>query len=309
MPKDDFRSLWKDYLRIEEAILYLDQNFREQPTLSEIAGSVNLSEYHFHRLFKRWAGITPKQFLKFLTIEYAKNLLYESHSLLDVTYDSGLSSISRLHDLFVSIDAVTPGEFRKRGKGLTIVHGLHPTPFGKCLLSVTERGICGLSFTTEENLEASLRNLKQEWAGARFVESMDITRDYIDKIFVPAPNGEKPKLNLLLKGTNFQIKVWEALLNIPSDCVLSYRDIAQSVGSADELKAIGETVMKNPIAYIIPCHRVIHRIGVVGPYRWGSVRKKAMLGWEAARREAAVPFMEPGLWIDDAEEFVLRNDD
>ena len=161
--RDDFEGLWKDYLRIEQAILYLERNFREQPTLGEIARSVNLSEYHFHRLFRRWAGITPKQFLQLLTIEYAKNMLDESRSLLEITYNSGLSSTSRLHDLFVTFDAVTPGEFRRKGVGLTILYGVHTTPFGKCLLSVTERGICGLSFLTGENSEEAVNALKKEW--------------------------------------------------------------------------------------------------------------------------------------------------
>jgi AraC family transcriptional regulator of adaptative response/methylated-DNA-[protein]-cysteine methyltransferase len=295
LPHDDFYGLWKDYLRIEQAILYLDGNFREQPTLSEIARSVHLSEYHFHRLFKRWAGITPKQFLQFLTIEYAKNLLNESRSLLEVTYNSGLSSISRLHDLFVTIDAVTPGEFKKKGGGLTIVYGVHLTPFGKCLLSVTERGICGLSFVTEKNLEQSVKNLMKEWAGARFIENADITRSYIDTIFVPSSKGDRRKLNLFLKGTNFQIKIWQALLSIPPEYVLSYEDIAQSDSSFDGLKTIGEAVMTNPVAYVIPCHRVIHRIGIVGPYRWGTARKRAMLGWEAAQKKSYTPLSDTNI--------------
>lgn len=285
--RDDFEGLWKDYLRIEQAILYLEKNFREQPALGEIARSVNLSEYHFHRLFRRWAGITPKQFLQLLTIEYAKNMLDESRSLLEITYNTGLSSPSRLHDLFVTIDAVTPGEFRKKGNGLTIVYGVHPTPFGKCLLSLTERGICGLSFLTGESPEEAINSLMKEWAGARFVEDADVTRSYVDAIFVPSPLGEKPKLNLYLKGTNFQIKVWQALLGIPPEHVLSYDDIAESINTADGLKTVGEAVMTNPVAYVIPCHRVIHRIGIVGPYKWGTARKRAMLGWEAARGEAA----------------------
>lgn len=295
MIQDDFYGLWKDYLRIEQAILYLDENFREQPTLSEIARSAHLSEYHFHRLFKRWAGITPKQFLQFLTIEYAKNLLDESRSLLEVTYNSGLSSISRLHDLFVTIDAVTPGEFKKKGGGITIVYGAHPTPFGKCLLSVTERGICGLSFVTEDNLEQSIKNLMKEWAGARFIENVDITRSYIDTIFVPTSKGDRRKLNLFLKGTNLQIKIWQALLNIPPEHVLSYEDIAQSVSISGALKTVGEAVMTNPVAYVIPCHRVIHRIGIVGPYRWGTARKRAMLGWEAAQKKSYTPLSDTNI--------------
>ena len=283
MVKDSLYKLSKDYHRIEETILYLDENFREQPTLSELARNVNLSEYHFHRLFKRWAGITPKQFLKFLTIEYAKNLLDESPSLLDVTYNSGLSSVSRLHELFVTIDAVTPGQFKKRGEGLTIIYGVHPTPFGKCLLSVTERGICGLSFITDNNVEQSMKDLKREWTGAEFIENVNFTRDYMDKIFIPSSKGNRSRLNLFLKGTNFQIKVWQAVLNIASEHVLSYEDIAKCMGTQEGLRTIGEALMTNPIAYLIPCHRVIHSIGIFGSYKWGTARKRAMLGWEAAK--------------------------
>ena len=283
MVKDSLYKLSKDYHRIEETILYLDENFREQPTLSELARNVSLSEYHFHRLFKRWAGITPKQFLKFLTIEYAKNLLDESPSLLDVTYNSGLSSVSRLHELFVTIDAVTPGQFKKRGEGLTIIYGVHPTPFGKCLLSVTERGICGLSFITDNNVEQSMKDLKREWTGAEFIENANFTRDYMDKIFIPSSKGNRSRLNLFLKGTNFQIKVWQALLNIASEHVLSYEDIAKCIGTQEGLRTIGEALMTNPIAYLIPCHRVIHSIGIFGSYKWGTARKRAMLGWEAAK--------------------------
>jgi AraC family transcriptional regulator of adaptative response/methylated-DNA-[protein]-cysteine methyltransferase len=281
--EDNLYKLSKDYQRIEQTILYLDKHFREQPTLSELAKNVNLSEYHFHRLFKRWAGITPKQFLKFLTIEYAKNLLDESQSLLDITYNSGLSSTSRLHDLFVTIDAVTPGEFKKKGQGLVIIYGVHPTPFGKCLLSVTERGICGLSFIAENNVDETITSLMKEWNGAKFIENANFTLDYIDKIFIPSSKGDRPKLNLFLKGTNFQIKVWQALLNIPSVHVLSYEDIAKSIGCLDGLKTIGKAVMSNPIAYLIPCHRLIHSMGVFGSYKWGTARKRAMVGWETAK--------------------------
>jgi AraC family transcriptional regulator of adaptative response/methylated-DNA-[protein]-cysteine methyltransferase len=284
--ENNLYKLSKDYQRIEQTILYLDKHFREQPTLSELAKNVNLSEYHFHRLFKRWAGITPKQFIKFLTIEYAKNLLEESQSILDITYHSGLSSISRLHDLFVTIDAVTPGEFKKKGQGLVIIYGVHPTPFGKCLLSITERGICGLSFITESNVEESIQSLMTEWTGAKFIENANFTRDYLDKIFIPSSKGDRPKLNLFLKGTNFQIKVWQALLNIPSVHVLSYEDIAKCIGCHNGLKRIGKAVMTNPIAYLIPCHRLIHSIGIFGSYKWGTARKRAMLGWETAKGKA-----------------------
>jgi AraC family transcriptional regulator of adaptative response/methylated-DNA-[protein]-cysteine methyltransferase len=284
LSKDDLTLSSKDYLRIEQAVLFIEENFREQPSLKEIAGSVGLSEYHFQRLFRRWTGISPKQFLKFLTIEHAKKLLEESRSLLEVTYKSGLSSLGRLHDLFVTIDAVTPGEFKKKGEGLSITYGIHPSPFGGCLLSVTDRGICGLSFITEGNREEAIKNLRDEWSGAIFVENPSITKPFVDQIFVPSKRKDKPKLNLFLRGTNFQIKVWEALLSIPSEFVLSYEDIADLIGKPYAVQDVRKAMMTNPIGYIIPCHRIIYKIGIIGDYKWGTARKRAMLGWEVAQK-------------------------
>ena len=286
--ENDFYKLSKDYQRIEQTILYLDQHFREQPTLSDLAKNVYLSEYHFHRLFKRWAGITPKQFLKFLTIEYAKNHLDKSQSILDTTYNLGLSSISRLHDLFITVDAVTPGEFKKKGQGLIIFYGVHPTPFGKCVLSVTDRGICGLSFITENNVKNSIKNLMEEWNGAKFIEDTNITGDYLDKIFIRSCNDDRPKLNLFLKGTNMQIKVWQALLNVPPTNVISYQDFNEYLGSDEGFKNIDKALMTNPIAYLIPCHRLIHSMGVFGTYKWGTARKRAILGWETVNSNSSI---------------------
>jgi AraC family transcriptional regulator, regulatory protein of adaptative response / methylated-DNA-[protein]-cysteine methyltransferase len=283
--KNSLTLLSKDYFRIDQAILFLEQNFREQPSLKEIADHVHLSEYHFQRLFKRWAGISPKQFLKLLTIEYAKKLLEESRSLLEVTYKSGLSSLGRLHDLFVTVDAITPGEFKNKGEGLEIIYGIHPSPFGDCLLSVTERGICGLSFIAQGgDCEEVIKDLKSEWFGAKFSENSSITQMYVDQIFVSSNKKDKPKLNLYLKGTNLQIQVWKALLSISSEFVLSYTDIANLIGKPYAVHEVGKAMMANPIGYIIPCHRIIYKIGIIGNYRWGSARKRAMLGWEAAQK-------------------------
>lgn len=271
-----------DYARIEKAIRFLEENFRHQPDLGEVARSVNLSEYHFQRMFRRWAGISPKRFVQFLTLGYAKKLLEKSRSLLDATYDSGLSSPSRLHHLFVTTEAMTPGEFKVKGAGLKISYGFHPSPFGECLLAITDRGICGLGFVAKGGRARALRDLKSRWEEAQFEENSRLTRPYVDRIFgLTVRNGGRP-VTLLLKGTNFQIKVWEALLNVPMGSLTCYEDLAASVGKPKAWRAVGAAVGRNPVAFIIPCHRAIRKAGIIGDYHWGAPRKKAMLVWEAA---------------------------
>lgn len=281
-----YPQLSEDYKRMEQAILYLEENYHRQPNLKEIAGSVHLSEFHFQRLFTRWAGVSPKKFMQFLTLDHAKKLLEESKSVLDATYEAGLSSPGRLHDLFVNIEAVTPGEFKQKGAGLKISYGIHPSPFGECLLAVTERGICGLSFIEKENPKTAIRYLQSKWPEAKLVEKPAATKPYVEKIFKSPSGNGAPKLNLFLQGTNFQIKVWEALLKIPAGCVASYEEIAARIGKPTASRAVGSAVANNSIAYLIPCHRVIQKIGAFGNYRWGAPRKKAMLIWESAKRDA-----------------------
>lgn len=283
MLTNNYNQLAEDYGRIEQAILFLEQNFRTQPELKEVAASVGLSEYHFQRLFSRWAGISPKRFLQFLTIEYAKQLLAESKSVLDATYEAGLSSPGRLHDLFVTCEAITPGEFKNKGEGLTITYGFHPSPFGECLLSITERGICGLAFAQNGERAAVLDELKHNWPKAAFVEDPAQTQPLVEQIFSPVQS--KQALPVMLKGTNFQIKVWQALLRIPPGAVVSYDELAALIGQPGAARAVGNAVAQNPIGYVIPCHRVIRKIGAVGDYHWNPTRKRAILGWEAARRE------------------------
>lgn len=287
------QTLNHDYCRIERAILFLEKNFRQRPDLRTIARSADLSEYHFQRLFRRWAGISPKRFLQFLTLEYAKQLLKESGSLLDATYESGLSSPGRLHDLFVSIEAVTPGEFKTEGAGLKISYGLHPTPFGECLLAVTARGICGLGFVPPGGRDRSLADFKSRWKEAHFFENPALSRPYIDRIFKHA--GANTPITLVLRGTNFQIKVWQALLKIPMGSLVSYEALAARIGEPKAARAVGRAVGQNPVAFIIPCHRVIRKIGMTGDYHWGAARKKAMLAWEAAQthREGGQALVEP----------------
>lgn len=274
------QSMTEDYLRIEKAIHYLDRRFPAQPDLEEVARSVNLSPFHFQRLFKRWAGISPKRFLQFLMLDYAKHALARSGNVLDAAYAAGLSSPSRLHDLFVSVEAVTPGEFKKRGAGLRISYGFHPTPFGECLLAATDRGICAMYFITSTR-EQVLNEVRSRWPEADFVEDPKTTGQYFSQIF-PA-RQQKGKLPLHLRGTNFQIKVWQALLEIPPGAVVPYEELAAHVGNPKASRAVGSAVGQNPIAFVIPCHRVIRKVGAIGGYHGGPDRKRAMLAWEAAR--------------------------
>lgn len=283
MSANNYGQLVEDYARIEQAILFLEQNFREQPDLSRVAASVGLSEYHFQRLFSRWAGISPKRFLQFLTVEYAKLLLEESKSVLDATYEAGLSSPGRLHDLFVTCEALTPGEFKKKGEGLTITYGFHPSPFGECLLAITERGICNLAFVQNDDRAGLLVELKHIWAKASFIEDAVQTQPFAERIFNQI--WHQQALPLILKGTNFQIKVWQALLRIPLGAVVSYHEVAAFIGQPGAAQAVGNAVAQNPIGFVIPCHRVIRKIGVVGDYHWNPIRKRAILGWEAALKE------------------------
>lgn len=271
-----------DYDRIEKAIKFIEKNFSSQPDLKEIAAHIGLSEYHFQRLFSRWVGISPKRFLQFLTKEYAKHLLEDSANLLDVTYEAGLSSPGRLHDLFVTCEAVTPGEYKSKGEGLTITYGFHPSPFGECLLAITARGICGFFFVKNRDRKDPLTELHFFWKHADIVEDKHASRELIGRIFYPSFANTSAPLHLILNGTNFQIKVWEALIKIPFGTVVSYEDVAIQVGLPRATRAVGSAVGKNPISFIIPCHRVIRKTADFGNYGGGTARKKAIIGWEAA---------------------------
>jgi AraC family transcriptional regulator of adaptative response/methylated-DNA-[protein]-cysteine methyltransferase len=273
MTNHDFTQLSDDYTRIEQAIQFLEENADRQPDLKEVASSIHLSEYHFQRLFTRWAGISPKRFLQFITKENAKKLLKNSNTL-DAAFSSGLSSPGRLHDLFVKCEAVTPGEYKLQGAGLIIKYGFHPTPYGDCLLAATERGICCLAFVSAQGKNVVLEEMKSDWKNADWVEDAHQTGKHIKSIF--SPNLKTP-ITLHLKGTNFQIKVWEALLKIPPGQVTSYEGLAGKTGNPSASRAVGNAVAHNPIAYLIPCHRVLRKFGDFGNYRYGSARKKAML--------------------------------
>jgi AraC family transcriptional regulator of adaptative response/methylated-DNA-[protein]-cysteine methyltransferase len=277
----NYKQLSEDYLRIEQAILYLENHFKEQPSLEQIAANIGLSEYHFQRLFTRWAGISPKRFLQFLTKEGAKELLDKSENLLDTTHQIGLSSLGRLHDLFVTTEAVTPGEYKSRGEGVTIQYGIHLTPFGKCLIGLNERGICHLGFVQSSEGEA-IDNLVNGWKSAKMIEDYRSTAALVEPIFNLRYSDRIKPLTLHLRGTNFQLKVWEALLQIPSGAATTYEGLAQRIGQPKASRAVGSAVAHNPIAVLIPCHRVIRKAGEFGNYRYGEARKKALLAYESA---------------------------
>ncbi|MGD0750852.1 MAG: methylated-DNA--[protein]-cysteine S-methyltransferase [Anaerolineales bacterium] len=280
----DLTQLSADYARVEQTIRYIETNAYRQPDLNELAAHVGLSEYHFQRLFTRWAGISPKRFLQFLTREHAKALLARSANLLEATYASGLSGPGRLHDLFVQTEAVTPGEYKSKGVGVEIAYGFHPSPFGECLLALTSRGICFLAFVDNTRATA-LERLIQAWPNATLNESPSRTAPVVKRIFSPG-NAVAP-LQVHLRGTNFQIKVWEALLRLPPGELTTYQALADQIHSPEAARAVGNAVALNPLAYLIPCHRVLQKTGYFGNYRYGSSRKKAILGWEMARAEVA----------------------
>lgn len=277
-----------DYGRVAQAIEYLEGHYQQQPTLDEVAAYLHLSPFHLQRLFTRWAGVSPKRFVQYLTALHAKQLLADAHSVLDVAYETGLSSPGRLHDLLIATEAVTPGEYKSKGAGVVIHYGRHATRFGDALLAVTERGICALSFIDDEVATRSwahtVLTLHQQWAGASVTEDPAATQAVADQLFGDDVTPMQP-VPLLLKGTNFQLKVWEALLKIPAGATVSYAEVAAAVGQPAAARAVGNAVGANPIGYLIPCHRVIRQSGLIEGYHWGATRKKAILAWEAVQRE------------------------
>ncbi len=267
-----------DYERIAEAIDYITSHVYEQPSLDDAAKQLNLSPYHFQRLFTRWAGVSPNRFLQTLTVEHAKELLNNSMSVMNTSNELGLSSSSRLHDQFINLEAITPGEYKNKGEGLKIYYGVHETKFGKAFIAVTERGICQLSFMDDDNESLFVIELKKCWNSASIRKSKKITKPYIESIF---SEEKQPALSLYVKGTNFQINVWKALLKVPHGKLTTYGQLASLIGNPKASRAVGSAVGANPVSFLIPCHRVIRATGVIGEYRWGSNRKRSMLSWEA----------------------------
>jgi AraC family transcriptional regulator of adaptative response/methylated-DNA-[protein]-cysteine methyltransferase len=273
----------RDYTRIEAAIRYLQSHYRDQPGLDEIAAAVNVSPYHFQRLFTRWAGISPKRFLQCLTIEHAKTMLVASESLLDTALEIGLSGPGRLHDLFMTFEAITPGEFKEEGRGLTLRWGITEGPYGFAGIALNDRGICALEFLATAAPETALERLARRLPQARFVAAPDDIAKISGRLFNPDHAAAQSPLKLCVRGTNFQIRVWRALLNIPSGRLATYGAIAGAVGRPSAARAVGTAIGANPIGYLIPCHRVIRSTGLMETnYRWGAPRKLAMIGSELA---------------------------
>jgi len=282
-----------DHPAIAAAIAYLVEHYEEQPSLAALAAAAGMHPHHFQRVFKRWAGISPKRFAQYLTVEHAKRLLHASESVLGAALDVGLSGPGRLHDLFVACEAMTPGEYKARGRALVVRYGLHDGPFGRMLIATTDRGICALRFVAPPGAPASRRKVLEDW------DARDVLADWSEATLVhdPAatapvaarlvcPDTGAPRQPLLLRGTNFQIKTWQALLRIPPGALASYRQIAAAIGQPGASRAVGTALAANPIALLIPCHRVIRETGALGGYRWGTPRKHALIAWEAARTDA-----------------------
>jgi AraC family transcriptional regulator of adaptative response/methylated-DNA-[protein]-cysteine methyltransferase len=270
-----------DYERIAGAIRFLDEHRAEQPDLATISARIGLSPSHFHRLFSAWAGATPKDFLQCLTLSHAKELLRRGENVLDAALDSGLSGPGRLHDLCVTLEAATPGEIKARGAGMTIRAGVADSPFGNCLIAETPRGICHLSFFDDADRENAIHEMTAEWPLAEVESDDDHAARLAAKIFSPASSALPWKL--FVRGTPFQLRVWRALLQVPPGSLVSYGKLAAASGNPNASRATGTAVGRNAISFLIPCHRVIRETGISGHYRWGAVRKRAILAWESVR--------------------------
>jgi len=274
----------RDFARIARAIRYIDANFRAQPRLAAIAASARLSEFHFNRLFRRWAGVTPRQYLAFVTARAARGALHERASVLDAAYAVGLSGPGRLHDLMVTLEAVTPGELKAGGRDLTLNHGFTATPFGAALIASTARGVCHLAFVAGGGERAALAELAAPWPNARLIRDDAAARALARRIWSSAP-GEVP-LRLAVRGTNFQLKVWQALLEVGREGLTTYSELALAAGTAGAARAVGQAVGANPVAWLIPCHNVLRQDGSLGGYHYGAERKRAILAWQTLRAAA-----------------------
>jgi AraC family transcriptional regulator, regulatory protein of adaptative response / methylated-DNA-[protein]-cysteine methyltransferase len=276
-----------DYDVVRRAIGHIRKHWREQPEIDAIAEAASVTPTELHHLFRRWAGLTPKAFLQALTLDGARQLLRDSASVLDATYEVGLSGPGRLHDLFVTHEAMSPGEWKTGGEGLTVRFGFHPSPFGKALVMATERGLAGLAFADPGEEEASLADMKRRWPKASYVADAARTAPIARRIFDPSQWREDRPLRVVLIGTDWEVRVWETLLKIPMGKVATYSGIAGKVCAPAAARAVGTAVGKNPVSFVVPCHRVIGKAGALTGYHWGITRKQAMLGWEAGRVGAA----------------------
>jgi len=280
------RDALRDYETVHRAIAFISEHWRGQPTIEEMAEAVSVTPDELHHLFRRWAGLTPKAFMQAVTLDNAKRLLRESGNILDVAYDSGLSGPSRLHDLFVTHEAMSPGEWKKGGAGLTLRYGFHPSPFGTAVIIVTGRGLAGLAFADPGEEVAALRDMQERWKLATYIEDHAGTAALAKRIFESSEwQADKP-LRVVLIGTDFEIRVWETLLRIPMGKATTYSDVARTIHAPKASRAVGAAVGRNPISFVVPCHRVLGKSGAITGYHWGLTRKRAMLGWESARAGA-----------------------
>src|SRR5262245_436211 len=272
-----------DYDIVRRAIAYLSEHWRAQPEIDAIAAAAGVSASDLHHLFRRWAGITPKAFLQAITLDHARRLLRDSASVLDASFEVGLSGPGRLHDLFVTHEAMSPGEWKTGGAGLTISYGFHPSPFGSPSVTATDRGLAGLAFADAGEEQAALSDMRSRWPHARIVEDTTRTASRARRIFDSKLWRADRPLRVVLIGTDFEVRVWETLLRIPMGRAMTYSDVAAKVGATRAARAVGAAVGKNPVSFVVPCHRVLGKSGDVPGYNWGLTRKRAMLGWEAAR--------------------------
>jgi AraC family transcriptional regulator of adaptative response/methylated-DNA-[protein]-cysteine methyltransferase len=282
-----FTNACADYAIVRRAIGHIRENWREQPEIETIADAAGVTPTELHHLFRRWAGITPKAFLQAITLDRARTLLRDSASVLDATYEVGLSGPGRLHDLFVTHEAMSPGEWKSGGEGLAIHYGLHPSPFGTALVMATPRGLAGLAFADAGEEKAALADMQRRWPKATYVEDAVRTAPLAKRIFDPKLWRADRPLRVVLIGTDWEVRVWDTLLKVPMGRLTTYSDIARKLGAEKAARAVGAAVGKNPVSFVVPCHRVIGRAGNLTGYHWGLTRKRAMLGWEAGRVEAA----------------------
>ncbi len=276
-----------DYAIVRRTLEFITENWRDQPGLEEIAAGTGLSAMHLQRVFHRWAGLTPKQFLQAITLDHARHLLRQSASVLDTSYEVGLSGPARLHDLFVVHEAMTPGVYRARGRGLVIRWAFHPSPFGHALIMVSEHGLAGLAFADPGEEKAALDDMRSRWPNADYLEDSAATAPFATRIFDPGRWQPDTPLRVVLIGTDFEVRVWETLLAIPLGRATTYSDIAARLGKPSAARAVGTAVGKNPVSFVVPCHRVLGKTGALCGYHWGLTRKKAILGWEAGLAEPA----------------------
>ena len=272
-----------DYAIVQRAIAYITQHWREQPEVEAIAGAVGVTDTELHHLFRRWAGLTPKAFLQALTLDHARKLLRDSASVLDASYEVGLSGPGRLHDLFVTHEAMSPGEWKSGGEGLTMRYGFHPSPFGLALVMATDRGLAGLAFGDAGEEKKAMADMTSRWPKATYVEDREGTGAIAQRIFDPKQWRAERPLRVILIGTDFQVRIWETLLSIPMGRAVTYSDIATKIRNPSACRAVGAAVGRNPISFVVPCHRVVGKSGALTGYHWGITRKRAMLGWEAGR--------------------------